>query len=126
MNFGPNDAVWVILAATLVFFMQAGFATREAGLVRSKNAINVATKVVAGTMIGCLVYWAVGFGLMLGRGNEGGGMGGVLVGGGGGGPPLAKLARNKAVACVSAAVVSGAGPRRLRPAAQFPWDPVVL
>src|SRR5262249_23010828 len=126
MNFGPNDAVWVILAATLVFFMQAGFATREAGLVRSKNAINVATKVVAGTMIGCLVYWAVGFGLMLGRGNEWAGMGGFLVGEDADGPTLAKLARNMALACVSATIVSGGVAARIRPAPYLPWSPRFL
>ncbi len=121
MNFGPNDAVWVILAATLVFFMQAGFATREAGLVRSKNAINVATKVVAGTMLACLAYWAVGYAVMLGRGNEWMGTSGFLVGDEADGPTLAKLARNMALACVSATIVSGAVAERIRLAPYLLW-----
>lgn len=32
------NTVWVMVAASLVFFMQAGFAMVEAGFTRSKNA----------------------------------------------------------------------------------------
>ena len=39
MNF-----LWVAICAALVFFMQAGFAMLESGMVRSKNAINVIMK----------------------------------------------------------------------------------
>ena len=114
MNFSSNDAVWIIFAATLVFFMQAGFATREAGLVRSKNAINVATKVLGGTMLGCLAYWAIGFALMLGPGNDWLGTTGFFPGEGTDGAALAKLARNMALACVTVTIVSGAVAERLR------------
>ena len=35
------DYVWTLVAAALVFFMQAGFAMVEAGFTRAKNAINI-------------------------------------------------------------------------------------
>ena len=35
------DTVWVLVAAFLVFFMQAGFGFLEAGFVRSKNVVNI-------------------------------------------------------------------------------------
>jgi ammonium transporter, Amt family len=38
------DILWIVVAACLVFFMQAGFAMVETGLTRSKNSINVAIK----------------------------------------------------------------------------------
>ncbi len=38
------NVVWTIIAATLVFFMQAGFAMVEAGLTRAKNAANIIMK----------------------------------------------------------------------------------
>ena len=38
------NTVWILVAAALVFFMQAGFAMLESGMVRSKNSINVIMK----------------------------------------------------------------------------------
>jgi ammonium transporter, Amt family len=38
------NTVWVLIAAFLVFFMQAGFAMVEAGFIRAKNACNILTK----------------------------------------------------------------------------------
>ena len=38
------DYVWTLVAAALVFFMQAGFAMVEAGFTRAKNAINIMMK----------------------------------------------------------------------------------
>jgi Amt family ammonium transporter len=58
--------VWTILAAALVFFMQAGFALLEAGFSRAKNAINVIMKNVMDASAGALVFYCVGFGLMFG------------------------------------------------------------
>lgn len=60
------DFVWVVLAAILVFFMQAGFALVETGLTRSKNAVNIIMKNVMDCAAGALVFFAVGFGLMFG------------------------------------------------------------
>src|SRR5919109_161502 len=63
------NTVWVVLAAVLVMFMQAGFAFLEAGLTRMKNAAHIAGKNVLIFGLCSLVYWAVGFGLAFGDGN---------------------------------------------------------
>src|SRR4029453_4282655 len=63
------NTVWVVIAAVLVMFMQAGFAFLEAGLTRMKNAAQIPGK--NGLIFGVcsIVYWAVGFGLAFGDGN---------------------------------------------------------
>ncbi len=58
--------LWTLIAAFLVFFMQAGFAMVEAGLTRAKNAINIMMKNLMDFSIGSLAYWLIGFGLMFG------------------------------------------------------------
>jgi ammonium transporter, Amt family len=63
------STVWVVVAAVLVMFMQAGFAFLEAGLTQMKNAGHIAAKNVLTLAIASLVYWAVGFGLAFGDGN---------------------------------------------------------
>jgi Amt family ammonium transporter len=63
------STVWVVVAAVLVMFMQAGFAFLEAGLTRMKNAGHIAGKNVLIFAIASLVYWAVGFGIAFGDGN---------------------------------------------------------
>jgi Amt family ammonium transporter len=64
------NTVWVVVAAVLVMFMQAGFAFLEAGLTRMKNAAHIAGKNVLIFGICSLVYWAVGFGIAFGKGNS--------------------------------------------------------
>jgi Amt family ammonium transporter len=63
------NTVWVVVAAILVMFMQAGFALLEAGLCRMKNAAHIAGKNVLIFGLAALVYWAVGFGIAFGDGN---------------------------------------------------------
>src|ERR687888_481827 len=63
------NTIWVVVAAVLVMFMQAGFAFLEAGLTRMKNAAHIAGKNVLIFGICSLVYWAVGFGFAFGDGN---------------------------------------------------------
>jgi len=60
------DYVWTLVAAALVFFMQAGFALVEAGFTRAKNAVNIMMKNLMDFSIGTLGFWAIGFGLMFG------------------------------------------------------------
>jgi Amt family ammonium transporter len=60
------DTIWTLLAAFLVFFMQAGFAMVETGFTRAKNASNIIMKNLMDFSIGSLVYWAVGFAIMFG------------------------------------------------------------
>ncbi len=65
----PHSAVnftWTLVAAFLVFFMQAGFALLGAGLIRSKNTVNYLTKSYMDFSIAALSYWAFGFALMFG------------------------------------------------------------
>src|SRR2546425_2628128 len=64
------NTVWVVVAAVLVMFMQAGFAFLEAGLTRMKNAAHIAGKNVLIFGICSLDYWLVGFGLAFGDGNS--------------------------------------------------------
>ncbi|MBI3970708.1 MAG: ammonium transporter [Chloroflexi bacterium] len=57
---------WTLIAAFLVFFMQAGFALVEAGFARTKNTVNILTKNFMDFCIGGLAFFAFGFGLMFG------------------------------------------------------------
>ncbi len=74
------NTLWVVVAAVLVMFMQAGFALLEAGMTRMKNAAHVAGKNVLTFALCSLVYWAVGFGLAFGDGNGVVGTGGFFPG----------------------------------------------
>ena len=58
--------VWTLVAAALVFFMQAGFAMVESGFTRAKSACNIMMKNLLDFSMGSLAFWAVGFGLMFG------------------------------------------------------------
>ncbi len=60
------NVVWTMVAAALVFFMQAGFALVEAGFTRSKNAANIMMKNLMDFSIGACGFWFIGFGLMFG------------------------------------------------------------
>ena len=55
-----------MVAAFLVFFMQAGFAFLGAGLIRSKNVTNYMTKSFMDFAIASLSFWAFGFAIMMG------------------------------------------------------------
>lgn len=57
---------WTLLAAALVFFMQAGFAFLGAGLIRAKNTLNYMTKSYLDFSAAALSFWAFGFALMFG------------------------------------------------------------
>jgi len=65
------DYVWTLVAAALVFFMQAGFALVEAGFTRAKNAINIMMKNLMDFSMGSLGYWAIGFAFMFGVSKSG-------------------------------------------------------
>lgn len=73
------DTIWVVLAAALVFFMNAGFALLESGFCRKKNAVNILAKNFIVFAITTLVFYAVGFGILFGNGNQFVGMTGWLV-----------------------------------------------
>jgi len=63
------DTVWVLLAAFLVFFMQAGFGMVEAGFIRAKNTCNILTKNFLDFCMASLGFFLVGYALMFGNGN---------------------------------------------------------
>jgi Amt family ammonium transporter len=60
------STLWILVAAFLVFFMQAGFGMLEAGLVRTKNAANVLTKNVLDFCFAALAYFIFGYAIMYG------------------------------------------------------------
>ena len=61
------NTVWTVLAAAMVLFMEGGFSLLEAGLVRTKNAVNVTMKIFVDLTIGALAFWLIGFGFMFGK-----------------------------------------------------------
>jgi Amt family ammonium transporter len=65
------STIWVVFAAVLVMFMQAGFAFLEAGLTRMKNVGHVAAKNVLIFALASIVYYLVGFGIAFGDGGNG-------------------------------------------------------
>mgnify|MGYP001622905740 CR=1 FL=1 len=62
--YSATDVIWVLAAAILVFFMQAGFALCEAGLTRAKNTGNILMKNMMDFCIGTPCFWLIGFGIM--------------------------------------------------------------
>ena len=67
----PVDILWVIIAAGLIFLMQAGFTCLESGLTRAKNSINVAIKNLTDLGVCAILFWAFGFALMFGASKGG-------------------------------------------------------
>jgi ammonium transporter, Amt family len=66
---GVNTA-WVLIAAFLVFFMQAGFMMLEAGFARTREVVNVLQECIVDTCLCALLFWAFGFAFMFGFGNS--------------------------------------------------------
>jgi Amt family ammonium transporter len=117
--FSSADTIWVLLAAALVFFMQAGFAMVETGFTRAKNAGNIIMKNLMDFALGSLIFWVIGFGLMQGTSLFGG-----LVGkpdffirgeyGGGAIPTPVFVIFQTVFAATAATIVSGAMAERTR------------
>ena len=117
------DTMWTLVAAFLVFLMQAGFAMLETGFTRQKNAANIVMKNLMDFGMASLAFWAVGFALMFGAGNALFGTAGWFLGGGEGAfeslswatPPLtAKWLFQVVFAGTAATIVSGAMAERTR------------
>ncbi len=62
------NSLWVVVAAVLVIFMQAGFAFLEIGFSRGKNAGTIVAKILTNFSIAAIAYWAVGFAFAFGPG----------------------------------------------------------
>lgn len=65
----PLNTMWVLVAAFLVFFMQAGFMMLEAGFARTRETSNILLECIADTCLCGLLFWAFGFAFMFGAGN---------------------------------------------------------
>jgi Amt family ammonium transporter len=66
-NTAAIDTMWTLIAAFLVFFMQAGFAMVEVGFTRAKNASNILMKNLMDFSVGSIAFWACGFAIMFGE-----------------------------------------------------------
>src|SRR5215470_6400899 len=109
MKWTQIDSVWILVAACLVLFMQAGFAAREAGIGRSKNGMSVAAKIIGGIAVTSLVFWIVGFSVM--RRLDGADM---FLSADSDPGVLAVFLYEVALACIPAAILSGAVAERIR------------
>src|SRR5258708_22693330 len=65
----PINTMWTVIAAFLVFFMQAGFMFLEAGFARTRETVNVILEGIVDTCLCGLLFWAFGFAFMFGSGN---------------------------------------------------------
>ncbi|PLS03258.1 ammonium transporter [Neobacillus cucumis] len=63
------NSLWVMLGAVLVILMIGGFILLETGSTRMKNAGHIAGKTILTFSISSIIFWAVGFGLIFGKGN---------------------------------------------------------
>ncbi len=70
MNVSVNH-LWVIVSASFVFFMQAGFVCYEVGFVQAKNVVSVAIENMLTFIIATLVFGFIGFALMFGPTDHG-------------------------------------------------------
>lgn len=104
------DTIWVLVAAALVFWMQAGFALVEAGFTRSKNTVNILMKNLIDFAFGSIAFFVIGFGIMFGAGNGFFGTFSMYNDGiwSGGIPPEAFLIFQTVFAATAATIVSGA------------------
>ena len=112
------DNVFVLLAAVLVIFMQAGFGLLEAGLTRAKSVGNIMMKNLMDFCAGAVAFFAVGYAIAFGDGNDFFGWKGFFLGDGAfqGGTltlPVTFLFQT-AFAATAATIVSGAMAERTR------------
>lgn len=63
------NTVWTLIAAFLVFGMQAGFVFLEAGFARTKEAVNILVECIFDTCLCGLLFWAFGYAFMFSHGN---------------------------------------------------------
>ena len=58
--------IWLLVASSLVFFMNAGFAMLETGFCRTNNAVNILAKNLIVFCISTVAFWLFGFRFMFG------------------------------------------------------------
>lgn len=64
--------IWFLIGASLVFFMQAGFAMVEAGFTRAKNAGNIIMKNLMDFCLGTVAFLILGYSFLCGPDSGGG------------------------------------------------------
>ena len=64
-----TNTMWTLVAAFLVFFMQAGFMMLEAGFARTREVVNVLLECIVDTSLCAILFFAFGFAFMFGTGN---------------------------------------------------------
>jgi Amt family ammonium transporter len=64
-----TNTAWTLIAAFLVFFMQAGFMMLEAGFARERETVNILMECIVDTCLCALLWFGVGFAFMFGAGN---------------------------------------------------------
>jgi ammonium transporter, Amt family len=65
-----TNTMWTLIAAFLVFFMQAGFMMLEAGFARTREVGNILIECIVDTALCALLFYAFGFAFMFGNGNK--------------------------------------------------------
>src|ERR1041385_6795649 len=63
------NTVWTLVAAFLVFGMQAGFVMLEAGFARKRETVNVLMECILDTCLCGILFWAIGYAFMFSEGN---------------------------------------------------------
>lgn len=109
------DLLWVLFCTVLLLFMQAGFCCLESGIVRAKNGINVALKNILDLVLGSLIFFLLGYGIIYGPSLSGWiGLGGIFKGSADE-PALLVTFLYQVMFCATAVtIVSGAVAERLR------------
>lgn len=127
------DTMWVVIAAILVIFMNAGFAMLETGFCRQKNAVNILAKNLVVFALATVAFWTIGFGIMFGDGTPFFGLNGFFLTGADNSPAMgdayqgvlgslnwtgvplsAKFLFQVAFAGTAATIVSGAVAERIK------------
>ena len=123
------NCFWLFMGGILVFFMQTGFTMVEAGFTRSKNVGNIVMKNIVDFMLGSVIYWIIGYGLMYGEGNGfiGVPFGGAFMNGGAASPDVdyTTLFFQTVFCATSATIVSGAMAERTRFSAYCIYSAVI-
>ncbi|MDB4902407.1 MAG: nrgA 2 [Mucilaginibacter sp.] len=63
------DTVWTLVAAFLVFGMQAGFVMLEVGFARKRETVNVLMECIFDTCLCGILFYAIGYAFMFSTGN---------------------------------------------------------
>lgn len=61
------DSIFLIFSGLWIFFVQAGFALFETGIIRKKSITPSLLKNVLDSMVGAVAYWSIGFAFGYGR-----------------------------------------------------------